>query len=383
MTIWDLFALVITGIFLCSLFFREHSNKSILFVLISWFLIPGIFITTPIIFVLIFRASAVGSYLLFSILLVIILATIIICWKFFREQIINYIDSLNLDIAKKVSPERVFQISVIVLGILAVLPLLPVTVMSMIFILYYTESTIFAGFFIVLISFGLSLLLVKNETTRKMGTVVWNKIESAIGTIKVNPAIIFTSCFTFLIIFAFFTPRLMNNSIQYKYEGPQEVIDSYLDLEIKTYFSGIQGIIIDTCSGFESFQLAPNFLGSSERSSYVNSILTSDYKAKTSIRIYAFEKNGLSGTEILQLVKYEFRYEYGYWNNSLHVLEDEPMTQIAELSWEEEMVYLVKEEVSMDNTIGSDMRFYQIIAYLPVNNSILTIFSGHRVVCYD
>ncbi|MFX1284107.1 MAG: hypothetical protein ACFFB5_10650 [Promethearchaeota archaeon] len=386
-TIWDLFALLLSGIFICFLYFRKDTKNPIFFILICWFLVPWILVASmSILYGLIARSDLRNFFLIFSILLVIILLVIIISWKFFHEQIINYIDSLNLDITKRISPDRLFRRLVIVIGILAALPimspLLSLMVMVMIFS-FYTESTIITGFFIVAVSFWLSFLLVINETTHKMGTAMLNKIQNIIGTIRINPEIIFTGCFTFLIIFAFLTPRLMNNSIQYKYEGPQEVIDSYLDLEISKYFTGIQGIIIDTCSGFGSFQLAPNFLGASERISYINSILSSDYKAETSIKITAYKKNGLSGDEILQLVQYEFQYEYGYWNNSLHVLEDEHMGLITELSWVEDRIYLVQESVSMDNTVGSDMQFFQIIAYLPVNNSILTILVGHTVGCYD
>lgn len=62
------------------------------------------------------------------------------------------------------------------------------------------------------------------------------------------------------------TPRSSYNSININYEGPQEIIERYLDLEISEYFGGIEALGNDSCSGFNAFKVSPNYLGSTERS---------------------------------------------------------------------------------------------------------------------
>ncbi|MHA1330172.1 MAG: hypothetical protein ACTSR2_03750, partial [Candidatus Hodarchaeales archaeon] len=233
--------------------------------------------------------------------------------------------------------------------------------------------------FIILISSGLSYLLFLSIRKLESSRNLWKNLITRTNSI---PEGIFIVILLLLIGLSVVTPRLMYNTIDFNYEGSQEIIDQYLELEIAEYFVGIDALENDSCSGFNSFRIAPNYLGSTERSMLHEIILTSKYKAKTSITYIATEYSQLSKETILTAAGYLFYYEYGYWNNTFHHIEDNLAVQFPNLSWVADSIYLVKETGRMDNTVGSDMLFSQLIVFLP-ELSIIVILSGHQVACYD
>jgi hypothetical protein len=199
-----------------------------------------------------------------------------------------------------------------------------------------------------------------------------------------------TICF---IVLAFFTPRLMingmTNSITYQYDGPQDIVTSYLQLEFNSYFPEIPGIVVSTCTGFAAFDLAPNYLGTTERTLYEHEILSSAFKARTNMEITTYTTVSFNASADISEFYFN-RYEYAYsslWKNGLYFLDslhyDWMTTNLGNLTLVGEQVNVVMEYVRMDNTVGSDMHFWQYVAFLASNETILIILSGHRVSCYD
>lgn len=252
---------------------------------------------------------------------------------------------------------------------------------------------IFFPYFIMMLrDFGVELLFpLIVFTSMYASLILWRLLKTTIKTsnysvyfekVKFHPEIVVALIIVTLIILAIPLPRLSYNSIYYNYEGEQEVIDHYLQLEISQYFIELDAFLHDTCTGWASFDLVPNFIGSTERRLYTNSILDSKYRAKFWMEIGGTIKDTLLGQEIVQEADVH-DYRYGYWNNSYQDLNTVDLTYFYNRSWGGESIYLIREFIRWDNMVGTDMRFHQFVAFYPLNNTIITVFSGYQIACYD
>jgi hypothetical protein len=199
---------------------------------------------------------------------------------------------------------------------------------------------------------------------------------------KLQPETLVALVIVTLIVLALPLPRLSYNSISYNYEGDQEGINKYLQLEINQYFPELEAFLSGTCTGWASFDLIPNYIGSTERKLYTNSILSSKYKTKFWMEISATTNATLLGQEIIQEAN-NHEYKFGFWNNSFQDLYLVDTTFFRNLSWVGKPIYVIREFIRWDNMVGTDMRFQQFVAFFPVNNSIITILSGYEIGCYD
>ncbi|MFW9780633.1 MAG: hypothetical protein ACFFE8_17455, partial [Candidatus Heimdallarchaeota archaeon] len=141
--------------------------------------------------------------------------------------------------------------------------------------------------FIPLVSFLISLFWLDRRRGKDNIKAIHSRFPATLQKIAPEEYLgLVVICF---IMLAFFSPRLVtngtSNNIDYQYEGPQDIITSYLKLEFNSYFPEIPGIVVSTCTGFAAFKLAPNYLGATERALYEQEILTSQFKAKTNVEI--------------------------------------------------------------------------------------------------
>ncbi|MFX1548233.1 MAG: hypothetical protein ACFFCU_18650 [Promethearchaeota archaeon] len=274
------------------------------------------------------------------------------------------------------------KIIILFLGLVWFLPLFP-WVWYLISIWY---------FFHMLRFFGVELLFpLIVFTSLIVSLILWKLMKNMFKThyysvylkrFKLQPETLVALVIVTLIVLATPLPRLSYNSISYNYEGDQEVINNYLQLEINQYFPELEAFLSDTCTGWASFDLVPNYIGATERNIYTNSILSSKYKAKFWMKISATTNDTLLGQEIIQEADNR-EYRFGFWNNSFQDLYLNDMTFFSNLSQVGGPIYVIREFIRWDNMVGTDMRFQQFVAFFPVNNSIITILSGYEIGCYD
>lgn len=252
---------------------------------------------------------------------------------------------------------------------------------------------IFFPFFLIYLGlFGVELLFPLIVITSLFTWLfIWKKLKKANRTyyysvylekFKLQPETFVALIIVILIILAIPLPRLSYNSIIYNYEGEQDVLDHYLQLEFNQYFPEIDSFLIDTCTGWPSFDLVPNFIGSTGRISYANSVLSSKYKVNVWMEIAATTNDTLLGQEIFQEAD-DIDYLFGFWNNSFQDLTSADLTYFNNMSWGGETIHIIREFIRWDNMVGTDMRFHQFVAFFPLNNSIITILSGYQIACYD
>ncbi|UCG04367.1 MAG: hypothetical protein JSW11_10340 [Candidatus Heimdallarchaeota archaeon] len=247
-------------------------------------------------------------------------------------------------------------------------------------------------FFQMLPFFGVELLFPMIVFSSWIGPlIIWEPLKKKlkpshysiyVEKFKLQPEIIVALLIVILIILALPLPRLSYNSISYDYRGDGDVINAYLQLEFQEYFPEIKGLVRDTCTGWASFDLVPNYMGVTEREVYTNAILSSNYRAKFQMGIHATTTVILRGQEIIHEVD-SSDYRYGAWNNSFHDLYLVDMTFFTNATWQGEQIYIIKENIEWDNMVGTDMLFHQFVAFYPGNNSLITILSGYEIECYD
>lgn len=278
------------------------------------------------------------------------------------------------------------KIVIIFLGLVWFLPLFP-------WLYYLIGSFILIGFFFYMLTvFGVELLFpLLVFTSLIISLILWRLVKKSLKVdyyimylekFRLQPETFVALVIVICIVLALPFPRLLYNSISYTYEGDQEVLTSYLQLEINQYFPELEAFTHGTCTGWASFDLVPNYIGSTERRLYADSIRSSPYKAQFWMEIVATTNNSLLGQEIIQEAD-NYYYKFGVWNNSVQALYSADMTFFQDISWVGEPIYVIREYVRWDNMVGSDMRFHQFVAFFPANLSVITILSGYSVSCYD
>jgi hypothetical protein len=273
---------------------------------------------------------------------------------------------------------------ILLVGLLWFLPLFP-WVWYLISIWY---------FFQMLRSFGVELLFPLIVFTSWIASlIIWEQLKKKfkpshfsiyLEKFKLQPETVVALIIVILIILALPLPRLSYNSITYDYSGDEDVINTYLQLEFQEYFPGVEALVRDTCTGWPSFDLVPNYIGATEREVYSNTILSSNYKAKFQMEIHATTTDILEGQEIIHEVA-SSDYRFGAWNNSFQdfSLYSVNMTFFTNATWQGEQIYIIREYIQWDNMVGTDMQFHQFVTFYPGNNSLITILSGYEILCYD
>ncbi|MFW9854262.1 MAG: hypothetical protein ACFFFG_04350 [Candidatus Thorarchaeota archaeon] len=370
-TLFDILSFILLGVFISYSLIIGYNRLLLVLLtcspLFGFVIIPFSLIYFPVYDPI--RPFLIGLFLISASLI----AVLVICWYKFQKELFAFYDSISSERVKKLSLKQYYWLLLLIISLLGIFPLLivlvPFMIMSFFFQFLSADKSALSFFFLVLTSAVLAYLVISRLRSLGEHRSFWDPIVLRKPFLDV---ILVMSLIT-LVGLSLLAPRLLYNSIQYRYDSSPEIIEFYQNLEISDYFGDVPAFANDSWRG-----MGPNYLGFTERALLVQKILTSDYKISTEI-IYSLSiPFWFSHETILDFAGPSFYYNYLYWNHSLIFLEDTLSTRLGTFTQPGENIHVIRETIYLKRPFMT-ISFNQVIAFFPNNNSISLILSGYRI----